>query len=129
MLLVSARTRYLSIAALILSAPACRETTNETTWPKLTVSGTVSTVGGRPSVATQVHITDWLAPHTCGDSIAISSATATTNSAGRYAVDIPTGSASTFTGCLRIEVGTVQFDTTVSAVPQFSSLEVNVLLP
>ena len=129
MAIVNVLSRYLSIGALILSAAACRETPNETTWPMLTVSGIVSTAGGAPSVASQVQLTDWQAPSTCGDSIAISSAADTTNSAGRYSVDIPTGLASAFSGCLRIEVGTVQFDTTVSAVPQFSSLEVNVRLP
>jgi hypothetical protein len=118
----------LAIATMALLTTGCGESPNETTWPHLLVSGTVSTVTGTPANGTTVRITTWASPSNCGDSVAISSVTATTTTAGAYQARVYT-TIGPFTGCLRVEATTVHADTSLTAVPDGAQVKVNLRLP
>jgi hypothetical protein len=117
----------LSIATTALLAIACRGTSIETTWPHLLVSGTVLTNAGMPAKGTQVRVTTWASPSTCGDSVAISSVFAPTAAAGTYSAPVYT-TIPPFTGCVRVEAATVHADTSLAAVPDGTHLVIDLRL-
>src|SRR5262245_27313278 len=119
---------YLPITIVALVAFGCGENINETTWPHLMVSGTLLTATGAPVNGDTVRITTWSSPSTCGDSVAISSVTATTSIAGTYQARVYT-TIPPFSGCLRVDATAVHADTLLAGVPDGAQVEMNLRLP
>ena|SRR5215831_3558572 len=122
------RSLCLAIATVTLLAFGCGEGVNETTWPHLLVSGTLLTAAGAPVTGSTVHITTWAQPSNCGDSIAVSTVTATSSPAGTYQATVYT-TIPPFSGCLRVDATTVHTDTVLASVPDGTRIQVNLRLP
>ena len=97
-------------------------------WPTFTVAGKVTTATGAPVVSADVRVIIWQQPRTCADSIASTLASDTTDRAGSYETRL-FFLTSTFSGCVRVETGTVTRDTLVSALQPDTRIGVNLQVP
>jgi len=97
-------------------------------WPTFTVAGKVTTVTGAPVVGANVRVITWWSPRTCSDSIAFTEGSDRTDAAGSYQTRLGFLT-STFSGCVRVETGTVRRDTLVSDVQPDARIGVDVQTP
>ena len=97
-------------------------------WPTFTVAGQVTTATGAPVVGADVRVISWWSPRTCSDSIAFTLGSDTTDRAGSYETRLGFLT-STFSGCVRVETGTVRRDTLVSDVQPNTRIGVNLQVP
>jgi len=97
-------------------------------WPTFTVAGKVTTATGAPAVGAEVRVITWWSPRTCSDSNAFTLASDTTDRAGSYETRL-FFLTSTFSGCVRVETGTVRRDTLVNAVQPDTRIGVNLQVP
>jgi hypothetical protein len=97
-------------------------------WPTFTVAGKVTAATGAPVVGADVRVISWWSPSTCSDSIAFTLGSDTTDRAGSYETRLGFLT-STFSGCLRVETGTVRRDTLVSDVQPNTRIGVNLQVP
>ena len=123
-------SRCLTIAlALFLSVlAACKPDDIVDGWPTFTVAGQVSTATGAPVVSAEVRVIIWQQPRTCSDSNASTLGSATTDRAGSYETRL-FFLTSTFSGCVRVETGTIMRDTLVSAVQPDTRIGVDLQVP
>lgn len=97
-------------------------------WPTFTVAGRVTTATGAPAAGAEVRVITWWSPRTCSDSIAFTLGSDTTDRAGSYETRLGFLT-STFSGCVRVETGTVRRDTLVSDVRPDTRIDVNLQVP
>src|SRR5881409_2714257 len=99
----------LAITVIVLSGAlaACGSDLIVDRWPTFTVAGQVTTATGAPVVGVEVRVISWWSPRTCSDSIAFTLGSDTTDRAGSYGTRLGFLT-STFSGCVRVETGTVR---------------------
>ncbi len=113
---------------LVIPVLGCSSRVIVDNWPRFSVAGTVRSGTAGPIVAAPVRVTIWGAPLTCGDAVASTYDSTSTNSAGQYRAGL-FFLTSSFTGCIRTETGTVHVDTLVTAVLPNAEVHLDLRVP
>jgi hypothetical protein len=112
---------------LVSSLLGCADAITPNNRPSVTVAGLVSNASSQPVPNADVSVQAW-APNNCGTGSALQSVTTKTNPTGIYRVELIAASAG-YSACIRSAVGATSRDTTVTNVPPFSTVQLNLSVP
>ena len=118
----------IGVAMLSGALAACGSDLIVDRWPTFTAAGRVTTATGAPVVGSDVRVIIWQSPTTCSDSLASTWGSANTDRGGSYETRL-FFLTSTFSGCLRVQVGAATRDTLVSDVQPNARVGVDVRMP
>jgi hypothetical protein len=110
-----------------LSAAGCADAITPSNRPVVTVAGLISNGMSQPVPNADVSVRTYQ-PGQCGTGTVLQGRDVKSNGSGIYRAEFISGITS-FTACVRVTVGATTQDTTVTNAPQFSTVQVNVVVP
>jgi hypothetical protein len=114
-------------AVVPLAVAGCADATGSNIRPTITVAGLVSNAMDQPVPNADLTVQTYT-PNSCGTGTSIQQIDAKTNTSGIYRVQFVSLVAA-YSACIRVTVGTTSRDTTVLNMPQYSTIQVNVMVP
>jgi hypothetical protein len=111
-----------------LLVSGCADAITPTNRPTITVAGLVSNGLSQPVPHVSVAVRTW-APNSCGTGTVLQGVTGQTNGTGIYRLDLVVP-ATGYSACIRVTAdSTTSVDTTVTNLPTFRTVQVNVTVP